>query len=663
MINRNIKIVGETLRDFNLNTTKEYIITNGMGSFSSGCPNGNYSRQYHGLFIRSYHSPINRYVALYKAEEEFRGKNLGVQKVMIGNKEKLYRGDKYLYEFTENPFPRFKYKVNNHILTKEIIMGNMRDLVGLKYRTDSKDEFYVNLFINFRDAHNLNENPLDKYKIEKNDNCYSVIIGGEKMYIYTDGDIEIVDKNEETENFYGEIENEVVRKKIVYDLAINERGETSLDSCTRIFRIKLSGQTSYDLIASFEKMEIPEKLDDIKAKEVERLEKLIENSKKDYSKTTDNFYDNLIIASDSFVSYKKSTGGKTIIAGYPWFNDWGRDTMIAFTGLVLATRRFEDAKSILRTFKKYCDRGMLPNNFPDAEKDEPMYNTIDGSLWYFYGVYKYLEYTKDITFIKDEIYSVLKEIIEWHIKGTRYNIKVDDKDGLLSGGDKHTQLTWMDVRYKGYAVTPRWGKAIEINILWYNALRIFKMISEQIDENFIYDEYITKFETNFKKSFLNKKGYLNDYITDEEINDQIRPNQIFAVSMPFTILTKEESKKIVDTVTKELLTPYGLRTLSKKDESYTGVYEGNLCSRDLAYHQGTVWPWLIGHFIEAYSIVYGKENIYEFLVELENHFYNDSGLGNISEIFDGDEPMKGRGCYAQAWSVGEILRIYKEIIL
>lgn len=662
-MDRRIKLVGETLREFNSNINKEYIVTNGMGSFSSGCPNGNYSRQYHGLFIRSYHSPINRYMALYKAEEIFQNQNLGVQKVIEGGKEKFYKGDRFLYEFSQNPFPKFKYIVNNRVLEKEIIMGNMRDLVGVKYETDSQDEFTVNLFMNFRDVHKLNEVPVTYYKIEKEEKGYSIILNGQKMYIYTDGILEIVDDNEETENFYGDIENEIIRKRIVYDLAINDRGEKELDSCKRVFKIKFSGKNSYEFIASFEKLDSKESIHNIRDKEIERLKNLVENSKVGMTKKTDEFYNDLVISSDAFISYKQSTGGKTIIAGYPWFNDWGRDTMIAFTGLVLSTRRFEDAKSIFRTFKKFCSEGMLPNNFPDAEGDQPIYNTIDGSLWYFYGVYKYLEYTKDYDFIKNEIFTTLNSIIDWHIKGTRYNIKVDEIDGLLFGGSRDTQLTWMDVKYKGYAVTPRWGKAVEINILWYNALKIFEMLCKEFKKEFKYNVYIEKFEKNFKKKFLNKQGYLYDYISEDGPNNQIRPNQIFAVSMPYKILTKNESKKVVDIIREELLTPYGLRTLSNKDKEYIGIYEGSLCSRDLAYHQGTVWTWPLGHFIEAYSFVYGKKNLEKLIEQLKNHFYNDSGLGSISEIFDGDEPIRGRGCYAQAWSVGEILRVYKEIIL
>lgn len=649
-----IEISGENLRNFQSNIYKEYLLTNGMGSFSSGNPNGNYSRQYHGLFVRSYNSPINRYMALYKLEETFRGRNLGVYKKIEGGKEVLKRGDNYLYRFTQAPFPKFEYNIENIALEKEIIMGNMRDAVGVKYYVDSTEEIMVDLFMNFRDSHNLNEELVLNYEIENEDGVYSISLNGEKMYLYTDGNIELVKYEEETENFFGEKENEVTRKGIVYDLAIEDRGEKSLDSCKRVFKIKFKGKNEYNFIASYEKLNSYRDLDLIRYNEIKRLEKLFDKENSNI------FYNNLRVSADKFITLKKMNEGRTIVAGYPWFNDWGRDTMIAFTGLVLCTERYDEAKLILKTFKEYCDKGMLPNNFPDSEDATPAYNTIDGTLWYFYGVHKYLEYTKNYKFVQEELFETLEDILEWHIKGTRYNIHVDKKDGLLSGGDEKTQLTWMDVKYKGYAVTPRWGKAVEINALWYNALKIFEDICINFGKDFKYMEYLELFEKNFEKTFLNEEGYLNDYVTPNDINKQIRPNQIFAVSLPYRILSKTVEKKVVDIVKEKLLTPYGLKSLAKEDKDFIGEYSGNLYKRDIAYHQGTVWSWLIGHFIDAYTNVYGEANIDKHLKYLKDHYYLDAGLGSISEIFDGEEPYRGKGCYAQAWSIGEVLRVYKE---
>ncbi|MGL5901752.1 MAG: amylo-alpha-1,6-glucosidase [Cetobacterium sp.] len=655
-MNNQVMITGENLRSFEGNIFKEYLLTNGLGSFSSAAPNGNFSRQYHGLFIRSYNSPINKYMALYNLEEIFNGKSLATYKFIEGGEKKIKRGDQYLYRFTQEPFPKFEYKVNNNILKKEIIMCHMKDLVGVQYTTDTKDEIIIDLLMNFRDVHKLNSQPILDYIIEEENGIYSFNLNNEKMYIYTDGLIERVTL-EEKEDFYGEIENKKIRENIVYDLAIKDRGEKELDSAIKTLRIKFSGKNRYTFIASFEKLESYKELEILKENEIKRL-----NSLKDI-KSTDKFYNDLRLAADKFITKKESTGEKTIVAGYPWFNDWGRDTMIAFTGLVLSTERYEDAKSILKTFKKFTNLGMLPNNFPDSEDGKPEYNTIDGTLWYFYGVYKYLKCTNDYDFVEKELFETLKEIIEYHVKGTRYNIKVDQNDGLLEGGDSNTQLTWMDVKYKGYAVTPRWGKAVEVNSLWYNALKVYQEICLKLNKNFEYDYLIKLFEENFERVFLNDKGYLSDFVTKEKVNNQIRPNQIFAVSLPFTVLTDKIKKNVVDIVKEHLLTPYGLRSLSDRDDDFIGEYTGNLYKRDIAYHQGTVWGWLIGPFVDAYVNVYGKDNVENIIENLKDHYYDEAGLGSISEIFDGQEPYRGKGCYAQAWSIGELLRVYKEQLL
>lgn len=658
MLNRGIKIFGESLRDFNQNVRKEFFITNGLGSFSSGCINGNFSRQYHALFIRSYNSPINRYIALYKSEESILGKNLGCFKEISGKVEKIHTGSNYLYEFSQNPFPKFKYLIDNVSFEKEIIMAHNRDLIGVNYNLSEKHDFSVNLFLNFRDSHALNATP-KIYDLKKEKDIYYVVLNGEKLYFYSDGEISLITEKDESLNFEGESIDPNFQKNIVYDLAIDERGETSLDSCTKVLKIKFKKRENGYFIASFEKLKKNENLEKIRSKEEKRLLKLLKQTN---TKKEDILEKNLILAADSFITKKETTNGKTIIAGYPWFNDWGRDTMIAFSGLTLTTQRFEDAKSILLTFRDYCSEGMLPNNFPDSKDAIPMYNNVDGTLWYFYGIYKYLEYTEDFEFIKSEIFPTLKEIIEYHIKGTRYKIKVDDMDGLLSTGDPSTQLTWMDVKYKGVAVTPRFGKAVEVNALWYNALKIFEFICKKTKVKFEYGEYIEKIEKNFKSAFFNGE-YLKDYIFENGENIQIRPNQIFVVSLPFQLLNKKEAKKVVDCVYKELFTPYGLKSLSSKDSEFIGVYNGSLYERDFAYHQGTIWSWLIGPFIEAYYKIYGNKNLKNMIAQLENHLLHDACLGSVSEIFDGEEPYKGRGCFAQAWSIGELLRVYKEIII
>lgn len=624
MIDRGISIKGESLRDPIKNISREFLLTNGLGSYSSGCINGTLSRQYHGLFIRSLNPPINRFMTLHKTEEFINGKILDYNSI---------------YEFSQNPFPKFRYILDNITLEKELIMAHHRDLLGINYSIDTKEEFFVDIFINFRDAHNYSEIP-SLYKVINNKNESYIEINSEKLYIYTDGKIELLEQSFE--------------KNISYKLSEEDRGENSLDSSTKVLRIYFKGKNSYSFIASFEKLENEENLEIICNSEINRLKKLIANE-------SDSFAKNLVLAADTFICYKESIDGNTILAGYPWFNDWGRDTMIAFTGTTLVTKRFEEARSILLTFKKYCSEGMLPNTFPDSKKDTPMYNNVDGTLWYFYSIFKYFEYTKDLEFISNNLLDTLEEIIKWHIKGTRYNIKVDT-DGLLTAGNKDTQLTWMDVKFEGIAVTPRYGKAVEINALWYNALKIFEFFCKKLNKEFKYKKYIKLIEKNFTTTFLHENG-LYDFVTENEKNLQIRPNQIFVVSLPFSLLDKNSEKIVVDSTMKYLLTPFGLRSLNREDKEFNSIYIGNLKKRDFAYHQGTVWSWLIGPFIEAYAKVYSKKEAKKFMYELETHFYNDACVGNISEIFDGDSPFKARGCFAQAWSIGELLRVYKEIIL
>lgn len=647
-------MVGNTLKEFNTNIFREYLLTNGLGGYSSTSINGNLSRQYHGLFISSFSPPTDRFIAIHQIEEIFNDQNLGTFKYLDGKNEVIQNGANFLYEFKQDPFPTFKYRVDNDILIKEIIMGNSRDLIGVIYKTENFTNFSTNIYFNFRNVHSINE--MLETPVNKVNDTYTINFGDKTMYIYTDGDIDFIGDTPEKENFEGYIVDPILRKNIVYDYDFIERGGKELDISKRLFKISFKNNSiEHYFVASFEKLNSYKDIIDIKEMEYKRLQTLISDVKNSFLK-------DLIIASDKFLT-KKGDIGKTIVAGYPWFNDWGRDTMISFTGILLVPKRFKEAQDILLTYSKYCKDGIIPNSFLDFST-EPIYNSVDSSLWFFYAVHKYIEYTKDYSFIKDNIYSTLESIIKSYIDGTIYNIKVDNNDGLLQAGNIDTQLTWMDVKYKGVAVTPRYGKAVELNSLWYNALHIFKNLTLHFNLKFNYDEYIEKIESSFTKLFYNESGYLNDYITPTEINTQIRPNQIFAISLPYTPLKDKKIKKsIIDILYKKLLTPYGLKSLSDEDKDFKAIYRGNLYSRDFSYHQGSVWSWLIGAFIEGYSKIYKDKDLTFFIEELSNHFYNDSAINNISEIFDGTPPYNPKGCFAQAWSVAELIRVYYEIIL
>ncbi|HEX2926177.1 MAG TPA: amylo-alpha-1,6-glucosidase, partial [Ruminiclostridium sp.] len=367
----------------------------------------------------------------------------------------------------------------------------------------------------------------------------------------------------------------------------------------------------------------------------------------------------LVLAADNFIVYRSSTNAKTIIAGYPWFTDWGRDTMIAFTGLTLATGRFGDAKEILFTFSKYVEYGLIPNMFPD-DGEKPAYNSVDAALWYFEAVNSYLEYTGDSDFIKEEVYPCLKNICERFINGTIYDIGMTD-DGLITAGNKNTQLTWMDAKVGDWVVTPRHGKAVEINALWYNGLMIMSKLAQKFEDTDVYLEPASRAKASFEKVFWNEEQQcLYDVVNEAGSDSSIRPNQILAVGLSYAVIEGHKARCVVEKVWKELYTPYGLRTLSQDSPQYRGEYSGDVWSRDGAYHQGTVWTWLLGRFIKAYVRVNGntaevRRKAQDFILPIENHMW-DAGIGSISEIFDGSNPHRPRGCFAQAWSVAEILR-------
>jgi predicted glycogen debranching enzyme len=409
---------------------------------------------------------------------------------------------------------------------------------------------------------------------------------------------------------------------------------------------------------STEKQDISE-VETFERKEIARRENLVKDAQ-----AKDDFAAQLALAADQFIAARGR--GKTIIAGYPWFSDWGRDTMIALNGLTLATNRAEIARDILLEFSRHISRGMLPNRFPDAG-DKAEYNTVDATLWYFEAVRAFAEKTNDYDFIKENLYDKLVEIIVWHLKGTRFNIRVDT-DGLLYAGEEGWQLTWMDAKFNGEVFTPRIGKPVEIQALWYNALCIMTDFAQRFGDGDGAAQYKSTADIakeNFNRVFWNEElECLFDVVKNGDKDASIRPNQIFAVSLANTMLSVGKARKIVEKVESELLTPFGLRSLSPNDEKYRPIYTGSPYERDSSYHQGTVWGWLIGAFIDAYRKVHPNGHktdarIEEILAGFKTHL-TEAGIGQISEIFDAAAPHAPRGCVAQAWSVAEVLRILKK---
>jgi predicted glycogen debranching enzyme len=369
----------------------------------------------------------------------------------------------------------------------------------------------------------------------------------------------------------------------------------------------------------------------------------------------------MAFAADQFIVDRPSEQdddhqGRTVIAGYHWFSDWGRDTMIALPGLTMVTGRHKLAADILRTFNKYVNQGMLPNRFPDIGQI-PEYNTVDATLWFFEAVRAYYEFTNDQDLVA-ELYPSLEDIVSWHEKGTRYNIHVDPNDGLVYAGEEGVQLTWMDAKVDDWVVTPRAGKPVEINALWYNAQRSMAGFAELLGmDGSVYVEMAEKVQANFYRYWNQALGYYFDVLDTPNGDDpSLRPNQIFAVSLYHSPLEYHHQKAVVDACTEHLLTPFGLRSLAPHEKEYTSIYGGDRYKRDAAYHQGTVWGWLIGPYIQAHLKVYqdtskAQEILTNFISQLP-----EFGVGSIGEIFDGDAPHEPRGCIAQAWSVAEALR-------
>jgi predicted glycogen debranching enzyme len=377
----------------------------------------------------------------------------------------------------------------------------------------------------------------------------------------------------------------------------------------------------------------------------------------------------LILAADQFVVKRdladstEVTDGKTIIAGYHWFGDWGRDTMIALPGLTLATGRADIAKQILLSFARYIDGGMLPNNFPDAG-GRPEYNTVDAALWFFEAVRQYFAATRD-TETLDRLFPVMAQMIDAHVAGTRYQIHVDQADGLLYAGEPGVQLTWMDAKVGDWVVTPRIGKPVEINALWFNALETMAGLAsaaKQSAEPFV--QLAARAKQSFAKFWNSSAGYCYDVIDAPGIGNDatLRPNQIFAVSLPQSPLSAEQQKAVVDICARRLLTSHGLRSLARSESGYQGHYGGGVRERDGAYHQGTVWGWLLGPFVLAYLRVYADRAAAMSFLEPLGKQIHSHGLGTLSEIFDSDAPFTPRGCIAQAWTVAEVLRAWRATV-
>lgn len=662
----------EQLSDFSGNIRKEWSITNGIGGYAGSSILGAHNRTHQGYLIASLHPPVERFVVFSKVNERFTQGNLSydLETSQHLNTPSIKNGNRFLNSFVYDGTVTYSYEAGNLRFDKHICLTQGKNEVSLAYEfTNSGDDavFTITPLMNFRE-HNESSTP-ESLVFEQiaGQHAFTLIPVTHKDYCielqFSDGTLakrtELYDINMQLQT---EVDNETDGLDChftPYDITFTIPANSSMHFsiiCRIVPQAEyVPGTEAIDANAAFMHL----------AKEKEYIKQLIEKA----GYQDDDFANALVVAANQFLAFRKSTGLKTVLAGLPWFTDWGRDTMIAFTGLTLSTRRYDEAKEILETFARYVHHGMIPNMFPD-DGQAPLYNTVDASLWYFYAVYQYLNYIQteeSLSFVREVIYPCLKEIIHAYQNGTDFSIYMEE-DGLIHAGSGLDQVTWMDVRVGEWVVTPRHGKPVEINALWYNALCVMDWLAKLFDEDgSAYRQLAQKVKQSFcDKFWYEAGGYLYDVIDGEEKDNSLRPNQIYAVSLPFTMLDLEKEKSIVDVVYKELYVGRGLRSLAPGHPDYHPIYLGALPKRDAAYHQGTAWGFLLGGFITAYTKVnhYSTQSIHEaleLLAPVKEQFY-EGGIGSISEIFDGDAPHNCRGCYAQAWSVGEVLRCYEQDI-
>ena len=651
---------------------REWAVTNGIGGYAGSSMIGAHSRTHQGYLIASLHAPIERYLVFSKINETA---TVGTSTVSFetsqhraSGKTVYTEGQKFLTSFIYDGSVHYTYETDNFSFEKHITLKRNANVCAVAYELtagDSDCTFTLTPLFNYRE-HSESSTP-DTLKFE-------TFTKDRTFYLVPEKNKDIAIRFQTSEGTFSE-------RETVYDIDMQLQIEVDLETdgldchyCPVDLSIAVPANTTKKVSILCSIGDVNERPAPVSATEAFSI--LEENARchaELFEKAgyRDSFANQLVLASDQFLTYRESTKMMTVLAGLPWFTDWGRDTMIAFTGLTLCTKRFKEAEEILLTFARYIRHGIVPNMFPD-DNMPPLYNTVDASLWYFYAVYQYLHYNPAAeaeAFVKEQIFPHLKEIISAYEKGTDFSIYMED-DGLIHAGSGLDQITWMDVRVGDWVATPRHGKPVEINALWYNALRIMESLCEKFDEDAsAYRTRANQVKESFNAKFWDSSNQcLFDVVDGDEPDDHIRPNQIYAVSLPFSLLPEEQEKAVVALVEKELFVGCGLRSLAPDHPDYHGIYCGALAKRDAAYHQGTAWGFLLGGFFSAYMKVNhhsssAAENAVHMLEPVRKHLSDSGCIGSISEIFDGDTPHNPRGCYAQAWSVGEVLRCYCEDIL
>jgi predicted glycogen debranching enzyme len=647
--------------------TREWLVTNGFGGYASGSIGGVCTRRFHGILIASLSAPHARTMMFNHLEESimFDGRELHLSADEHAQGRAIrYPEEDFFEEFIlEQGLPVWRWSKDGLRIEKRLVMPHLQNTTYVVYQLlDGPAGVTLTLrpSMHFRPHEGLltrTDHP--RWKVQRGEDGIEIHENPE----YPPLRLQLLGANAQLHSDERETEHVLYRieKSRGYD---NEGPLWSPGTIT----IDLARGGYAGFIASAERWEVAKALSVEDAFEAERMRRTrLLQIAGDSSK--DDFSAQLVLAADQFLihpstrladearAHAAGESPRTIIAGYHWFTDWGRDTMISLEGLTLVTGRNREAGRILRTFATYVRNGLIPNMFPEG-KQAGLYHTADATMWFFHALYRYVKRTGD----RDTMRSILPrllDIIDHHMKGTDFNIHVDPSDGLLSQGEEGYQLTWMDAKVDDWVVTPRRGKAVEINALFYNALRIleqFLIEEDRAGEAAKFADFAARVRESFNKRFWYEKGeYLYDVLDPDD--PAFRPNQIFAISLDFPVLDDQRWPRIVDVVRERLLTPFGLRSLAPGSKDYKATYDGDLRSRDAAYHQGTVWAWLIGPFIDAWMRVHpgDKQTALEFLDPFRDHL-GDACIGTISEIFDAEEPFSPRGCIAQAWSVAEVVR-------
>ncbi len=630
-----------------------YLMTNGLGGYSSLTMTGSAARNDHAFFMACTKAPNHRYNMIHRLAERIetdgREYTISTQEFADGSREEGYR---YLAEFAWEDTPVWRFLVNGVEIEKEAALRQGENTAVVCYRVRNRSRKPAALTVTpFYQFSGKGENPGADCRFTVQESGISS--AGMMLYYRTDGEVRELPETEETYHYS-------------YDACDGRRSTGRAKACHQISLTVKSGESgALSVIYSMEKSRIET------CRNVRSMAEKVIQEMKDHRESlakTAGFSDPAAAAlaksAHQFVTFRESTGGRTILAGFPFFEDWGRDTMTALPGVCISTGRNEDAESILRTFARYEKNGLMPNLFPEGG-NEPEYNTVDAALLFINCVWLSYRVSGNTGFVR-EMYPVMERIIDDYRRGTDYNIHMEE-DGLIAAGSGLDQVTWMDIRVGDILPTPRHGKPVEINAYWYNALRIMGECARLLQKDpTAYDRTAAETKKSFTEKFwMEEKHCLKDVLSGTAADRQIRCNQIWAVSMPFTMLDAEKERQVVDTVFEKLYTPYGLRTLEKADPEFRPVYGGDALQRDLAYHQGTVWVYPLGAYYLAYLKVRGysdgaKEEVRAQMEVLESAM-REGCIGQLPEIYDGENPVSSKGCFAQAWSTGELLRVFEAL--